>query len=191
MLALIATSFETREASARTVEIVEIDVPEIQPQMKAKKLEKDISLLEAVVLPPATQTKTAASPFKALNSQSPVQTLQKPSIAKPALALDDISPALSFAGKSAAARAGAPSGRGESQTALENGGANHCTLIAHIGPTARNIAQVEFIDCRNGAIASAAERELYHWVEQGTESFVALGAEAGDAVEFTYETKRR
>lgn len=55
MLALIATSFETREASARTVEIVEIDVPEIQPQMKAKKLEKDISLLEAVVLPPAKQ----------------------------------------------------------------------------------------------------------------------------------------
>jgi len=47
------------------------------------------------------------------------------------------------------------------------------------------------MDCRSGRIAELAEIELYKWINGRAKSYVDLGAQVGDAVEFTYEEKRR
>jgi len=190
MLALIATSFEKRKPEHRDIQFVYIDTQDILPEIKAKRIEKDVSLLKPVTLPPTINTKTATKSLHIPTLQSAILPIVKLSNSKPELSLENISPIVSFSNKAIEGRS-SDSGRNKKGLSASQGGANHCTLIAHIGPTARDVAQVEFIDCRNGSIATAAERELYHWVEQGADSFVALGAEVGDAVEFTYETKRR
>jgi len=183
LLILIATSFKKREAPVTDIVFVNTETEVTAPKMKAKRLSvSDLSLLEPVELPPAVETKTVPRAVAPKFEAVMIDTVD-------AQGLFSSRPKISFS---------KPAGLGFKQpqttlTASDSTGhvSRQCTLIAHIGPNLFDISGIEIMNCLNGEMADDAERELRIWIESRSDSFRALGATAGDAVEFTYEEKRQ
>ena len=189
MLALIATSFEPRKEKRKSIEFVAVDTEEIITEVTLKLRDKDKSLLKKVELPPTTETKSAPRASKPQTNTASFVSKVTFSDISPNLEISAIRPFLGQSGSSAD-HGGVGTARSRAGGA-QAAGANHCTLIAHIGPTTSDIKEIEFMDCRSGRIAELAEIELYKWINGRAKSYVDLGAQVGDAVEFTYEEKRR
>lgn len=190
MLALMSTGFVRKNKDPQSRAIIVSKTEPVEPTVKVKLFNKDKALLNKIELPPAIETKAISrSQRPKINHAKLTLKAIEFSTAKAEVNLPNLPAAIgaqsygSFGQSSNLGSGGNGAGRATSN------GANHCTLVAHIGPTLSDVKEIEFMDCQNGNIADLAEIELYRWINGKAKSYLALGAKPGDAVEFTYEKK--